>query len=116
MYSNFANISFLIDNMANPLNLSCEVLGKRISLGVRQKEPLMLIDYQEMLLERGKVYVVWWWLVARMIFWKRERHLVERLKKKKMVMKDFFKWDTKKVANGSLQFLARHYCFQKKKK
>ena len=44
--------------MANPLNLSCEVIGKRISLGVRQKEPLMLIDYQEMLLERGKVYVV----------------------------------------------------------
>ena len=105
MYSNFANISFLIDNMANPLNLSCEVLGKRISLGVRQKEPLMLIDYQEMLLERGKVYVVWWWLVARMIFWKRERHLVERLKKKKMVMKDFFKWDTeKKLQMGLFNF------------
>ena len=76
--------------MANPLNLSCEVLGKRISLGVRQKEPLMLIDYQEMLLERGKVYVVWWWLVARMIFWKRERHLVERLKKKKNGDERFF--------------------------
>ena len=105
MYSNFANISFLIDNMANPLNLSCEVLGKRISLGVRQKEPLMLIDYQEMLLERGKVYVVWWWLVARMIFWKRERHLVERLKKKKMVMKDFLKWDTeKKLYMGLFNF------------
>ena len=55
MYSNFANISFLIDNMANPLNLSCEVIGKRISLGVRQKEPLMLIDYQEMLLERESI-------------------------------------------------------------
>ena len=105
MYSNFANISFLIDNMANPLNLSCEVLGKRISLGVRQKEPLMLIDYQEMLLERGKVYVVWWWLVARMIFWKRERHLVERLKKKKMAMKDFLKWDTeKKLYMGLFNF------------
>ena len=105
MYSNFANISFLIDNMANPLNLSCEVIGKRISLGVRQKEPLMLIDYQEMLLERGKVYVVWLWLVARMIFWKRERHLVERLKKKKMVMKDFFKWDTeKKLYMGLFNF------------
>ena len=105
MYSNFANISFLIDNMANPLNLSCVVIGKRISLGVRQKEPLMLIDYQEMLLERGKVYVVWWWLVARMIFWKRERHLVERLKKKKMVMKDFFNWDTeKKLYMGLFNF------------
>ena len=96
MYSNFANISFLIDNMANPLNLSCEVLGKRISLGVRQKEPLMLIDYQEMLLERGKVYVVWWWLVARMIFWKRERHLVERLKKKKWWWKIFLSETQKK--------------------
>ena len=97
MNSNFANISFLIDNMANPLNLSCEVLGKRISLGVKQKESLMLIDYQEMLLERGKVYVVWWWLVARMIFWKRERGDIWcKDLKKKMVMKDFFKWDTEK--------------------
>jgi len=28
----------------------------------------MVINYQEMFLERWKSYVVWWWLVGRILF------------------------------------------------
>ena len=71
---------------------------------------LIVIDYQEILQGKGKVYVIWWWLIARVIFRNRLR---EGIFDRKIEIVSFLK---DSIVYGSLQILARHWHFTTKKK
>ena len=71
---------------------------------------LIVIDYQEILQGKGKVYVIWWWLIARVIFRNRLR---EGIFDRKIEIVFFLK---DSIVYESLQILARHWHFTTKKR